>query len=225
MGVLYGNKSIVTDDLCFHVDAYNGRCWDGTSVFKDISSTRSHVNLYNTPTRVSTIPGYVSFNGSNQYASNTSFTSHQTHSGTISAWVYPTSTSGDLYAIAVGGTTTYGASRAIRIYDGQWCCVSYGSATEDWNSIAAASINTWYHIVYAWVGTTIYFYLNGTQYTDTRTGLTKPAGSTLAVGAVAWTPMYGYWPGRISSASVYNRALTQQQVLQNFNAQRSRYGI
>ncbi len=34
-----------------------------------------------------------------------------------------------------------------------------------------------------------------------------------------------YWPGEIAQVSIYNRALTQEEILQNFNALRGRYGI
>jgi hypothetical protein len=140
-------------------------------------------------------------------------------------WAYPTSTSGDLYLVAAGGTNTYGASRAIRINSGSWCAVNYGSSTEDWNGIVGAIINTWQHIAYVWSGTTIRFYFNGVEYTNTRSGMVIPLGSVLTIGATAWSPVYGYFPGKINSIQAYSRALSSPEVLQNFNAQRGIYGI
>jgi hypothetical protein len=168
----------------------------------------------------------IVFDGIDDYITNSSFTGHQTNAGTIMGWAYPTSTSGDLYLVASGGTATTGASRAIRIYSGSWSCVNYGGGTtEDWNSIVSATVNTWQHVAYVWRGTTIRFYLNGIEYTNTRTGMVTPLGSVLTIGATAWSPVYGYWPGRISTAQAYNRALSAAEVQQNFNAQRTRYGI
>lgn len=166
-----------------------------------------------------------SFNGSNNNITSSSFTQHQVGAGTVMGWAYPTSTSGDLYFVAAGGTTTYGASRAIRINSGSWCSVNYGSSTEDWNGIVAANLNTWQQVAYAWNGTTIRFYLNGVEYTNTRSGLVTPLGSVLTIGATAWSPVYGYWPGKIGTIQMYNRALSAAEIQQNFNAQRSRYGI
>ena len=168
---------------------------------------------------------YLNFNGSSDFITNSSFTGHQTTAGTITGWAYPTSTSGDLYFVAAGGTTTYGASRAIRINSGSWCSVNYGSATEDWNGIVNANLNTWQHVAYVWSGTTIRFYLNGVEYTNTRSGMVTPLGSVLTIGATSWSPVYGYWPGRIGTVQAYNRALSATEVQQNFNAQRTRYGI
>jgi len=166
-----------------------------------------------------------SFNASSSNITSSSFTNHRTGAGTLMGWAYPTSTSGDLYLVAAGGTTTTGASRAIRINSGSWCSVNYGSSTEDWNGIVAANLNTWQHVAYAWSGTTIRFYLNGVEYTNTRSGMVTPLGSVLTIGATAWSPVYGYWPGRIGTMQVYNRALNADEVKQNFNALKGRYGL
>jgi hypothetical protein len=95
----------------------------------------------------------------------------------------------------------------------------------NWNGIVAANLNTWQHVAYAWSGTTIRFYLNGVEYTNTRSGMVTPLGSVLTIGATSWSPVYGYWPGRIGAMQVYNRALSASEVRQNFNTLRSRYGI
>ena len=194
------------------------------------SNTQAILDLTNNNTITATSLTYVSdstfsFNGSSGNITSSSFTGHQTISGTIMGWAYPTSTSGDLYLVAAGGTNTYGASRAIRINSGSWCAVNYGSSTEDWNGIVGAIINTWQHIAYVWSGTTIRFYFNGVEYTNTRSGMVIPLGSVLTIGATAWSPVYGYFPGKINSIQAYSRALSSPEVLQNFNAQRGIYGI
>jgi hypothetical protein len=193
---------------------------------KNLVNASMTLTLINGPVYSSTNNESMVFDGIDDYITNSSFTGHQTNAGTIMGWAYPTSTSGDLYLVATGGTATTGASRAIRIYSGSWSSVNYGGGTtEDWNSIVTATVNTWQHVVYVWSGTTIRFYLNGVEYTNTRTGLITPLGSVLTIGATAWSPVYGYWPGRIGTVQAYNRALSAAEVQQNFNAQRTRYGI
>ena len=189
------------------------------------ASTQVIIDLTNNGTATATALTYASdgtfsFDGSSSYIT-ASFTGHQVPAGTIMAWVYPTSNSGDLYVMGVGGTTTYGASRAIRINSG-WCAVGYGSSTEDYNSFATANVNTWYHVVYVWSGTTIRFYVNGVEYTATRTGLVTPQGSVLRVGGNPWGTS-ALWPGKIQLAQVYNRALSAAEVQQNFNAIKNRF--
>jgi hypothetical protein len=57
---------------------------------------------------------------------------------------------------------------------------------------------------------------------------TAPAGSvsgttSLFLGSNVGTGLY--WAGEISNVSLYNRALSSDEITQNFNAYRGRYGI
>jgi hypothetical protein len=44
------------------------------------------------------------------------------------------------------------------------------------------------------------------------------------VGCTSWASD-AKWGGRIAVARIYNKALTAEEVIQNFNAQRGRFGI
>ena len=220
----------IGDKIWYYGHQLEAKSYSTSLVAGTRSNTQAILDLTNNNTITATSLTYVSdstfsFNGSSGNITSSSFTGHQTISGTIMGWAYPTSTSGDLYLVAAGGTNTYGASRAIRINSGSWCAVNYGSSTEDWNGIVGAIINTWQHIAYVWSGTTIRFYFNGVEYTNTRSGMVTPLGSVLTIGATAWSPVYGYFPGKINSIQAYSRALSSSEVLQNFNAQRGIYGI
>ena len=220
----------IGDKIWYYGHQLEAKSYPTSLVAGTRSNTQAILDLTNNNTITATSLTYVSdstfsFNGSSGNITSSSFTGHQTISGTIMGWAYPTSISGDLYLVAAGGTNTYGASRAIRINSGSWCAVNYGSSTEDWNGIVGAIINTWQHIAYVWSGTTIRFYFNGVEYTNTRSGMVIPLGSVLTIGATAWSPVYGYFPGKINSIQAYSRALSSPEVLQNFNAQRGIYGI
>jgi hypothetical protein len=70
-------------------------------------------------------------------------------------------------------------------------------------------------------------YVNGTQVNQT-TGITlnpNPQSSEFAVGARVNTAYNGYFKGNIYQFQIYNRALTAQEILQNYNAQKSRFGL
>ena len=79
-------------------------------------------------------------------------------------------------------------------------------------------------------GTTAYFYINGNLVT-TNTGLSLTSespthigfGATRAANYVGTTAQD--FAGKISSAKIYNRALTAAEIKQNFNANRGRFGI
>ena len=74
------------------------------------------------------------------------------------------------------------------------------------------------------VGGTLSAYSNGTLdgYATSITARV-PAGTTVQLGAD--TTLAYYLKGHISTFRLYNRALSTKEVLQNYNAQRSRFGV
>jgi hypothetical protein len=141
------------------------------------------------------------------------------------AWGYPTAIGSDYYLIGVGGSVTYGATRAIRINSNYWSCVTYGSSTEDYNTIVLATVNTWQHAAFVWNGTTINFYLNGTLYSTTRSGMVNPTSTNFSIGAPPWSLSAANWPGRIACARVYETALSTTDIQNIFNNTRKRFNV
>ena len=74
------------------------------------------------------------------------------------------------------------------------------------------------------VGGTVSAYSNGTLdgYATSITARV-PTGTTVQLGAD--TTLAYYLKGHISTFSLYNRALTHKEILQNFNAHRGRFGL
>ena len=164
------------------------------------------------------------FDGSDDYIDISNYTAHQSSVGTLEAVVRLDTNSGDRYVMGVGGTTTIGASRAIRVNSGNWSTVSYGSSDQDYNGIVAAPTGTWMHVVFGWTGTTVNFYLNGTLYQTTKSGMITPTGDLMRIGNPPWSTSSPHH-GSIAIARHYNRLLTTAEVQQNFQAYRLRFGI
>jgi hypothetical protein len=81
--------------------------------------------------------------------------------------------------------------------------------------------NTWYHVIVTSSGSTHKIYLNGSDIqTQTGAGPFLSSSSTLKVG---YGEIHTYHNGRIGLYRIYNRALTPQEVLQNYNATKKRY--
>jgi hypothetical protein len=93
---------------------------------------------------------------------------------------------------------------------------------------SGAAVNTWYHMVGVGNGTTAALYINNTligstnfsNITLTRTENTSPI--TIGTRSVNNTPELDALVGPIS---VYNRALSSQEIAQNFQALRGRFGL
>jgi hypothetical protein len=84
--------------------------------------------------------------------------------------------------------------------------------------------NVWMNMCVTVSGTTVKTYLNGSLVTTQvmNTNIKSFSSNAFGIGAG-----YGYYRlnGNVSAASVYNRALTDNEVRQNFNALRGRFGV
>lgn len=86
------------------------------------------------------------------------------------------------------------------------------------NSLA---INTWYYIVGTWDGTTSRLYRNAVQLgTNVPGGILDGGNLTYSVSSSSES-----LNGNIAEVTIYNRALTAQEIQQNFNATRERFGL
>ena len=87
------------------------------------------------------------------------------------------------------------------------------------------------HITYIWDNTTstIRGYENGIQVqtlTDSNfKWSTRTSGTNTRIGTSTQGGWGGFINGKLYNISVYNKALTPEEVLQNFNATKGRYGL
>ena len=86
------------------------------------------------------------------------------------------------------------------------------------------SINTWTNLSVTMISTTVNHYLNGIlNGSGTLSTTITDINSPLYIGARGNNSYY--CTGKISQIRIYNRALSQSEIQQNFNASRSRYGV
>jgi hypothetical protein len=81
----------------------------------------------------------------------------------------------------------------------------------------------WYHIAFTGDGTTLRLYVDGVQRTTGIIGSRTVAVSNGNVG-----PRFGrraYMDGKLGPTRFYTRNLTSTEILQNYNAQKSRFGL
>lgn len=102
---------------------------------------------------------------------------------------------------------------------------TYAESTSNSSSFL---INTWYNVTLVAKSSTLLvsLYINGAldgsvAYDGT---LKQNAAATLSLGRDPGANRR-YWQGNISSALIYNRGLSVGEVLQNYNAVKSRFGL
>jgi hypothetical protein len=238
--VNYGITGITTNGLVLNLDAANTASYNGSgTTWADISGSEFDGVLTNGPTYSNSgASSSISFDGTDDYVNSIGTTStfsfiQNTGIYTISAWVKP----------AVLGTAMYfagnnsGTGGEKGFYFGKeannncWLALTNGSGTILDHRVSNFFLNTtdWVHVTCVGNSTTNQFYKNGTAFGNAGSITSLATGTssqTLALGSINNVLAYNYWwNGSIANFQIYNQALTASEVLQNYNAQKSRFGL
>lgn len=215
---LQHSPSIITDGLLFCVDAANPRSYpgSGTNWFQLSGNTNTGV-LTNGPTYNSSNLGSLSFDGTDDYVD---FSANLGTMPTYSIMYWARRDAENRMPVAARtGTNFYWYG------DNSWRYVHGGVGGEYYYSKPTTiALGTWgcYCVVYN--GSNVSIYRQGVYQGQQATTGTADWSVGLRVGF--WNGGAGYaWQGLISNVMMYSNALTADQVTQNFNALRGRYGI
>jgi hypothetical protein len=224
-------ENIVTNGLVYNLDAgYVPSYPKSGSTWNDVSLSARTATLINTPTFNSS--GYINFSKtSSQYATTPNIGTIQTW--TVEAWVRFSSSLNGQVAMVVGnqfnGSTsinfTIGTNGAPSSYN-----IQVGFFQNGWNNTTgfAPVLNTWYQIVGRYGGGQLSQFVNGVA-----SGGTVNVTATLASGGEI--RLMRRWDDAVSSTNlidgdlgivrIYNRFLSSTEILQNYNAQKARFGL
>ena len=211
---------IVKDGLVLNLDAAKRDSYPTTgTTWRDISGNQNNGTLTNGPTFNSDNGGSIVFDGVDDISVHGS--SLYVDNFTLSAWVYKTSPG--TQTIIAKGTSGFILNFYLRIggNSGFWGTNSVFTEL----AIPDLTLSTWNNTVLTYDRTSLKYYLNGIYINQTlATNIPSSTTSNLIVGRLG--DFNGqYWTGRIAQTSIYNRALSATEVLQNFNAQKSRFGL
>jgi len=236
MAFSYSPK-IITDGLVFYLDAANPRSYPGVgTTWTDLSRGGNTGTLINGPTFDSGNGGSIVFDGVNDYTSINTILSLQGNSPfSVSGWFKRNGdwSNGATWGIG-GGSSTTGINSWNSGNTNQITIDLWGTTTYTTNQ--TYSLTEWKHVVWVYSGpsfttSNIIIYINSIPYTGAN--LTSLRGST-GTPAIAGGVVIGradvisnqyYGKPTISNFLIYNRALTSQEIQQNFNATRTRFGI
>jgi hypothetical protein len=251
MGVKAGPR-VVKDGLVFHLDASVSRSYSGTGLTANGLIGGIGGTLLNGVGFTSSNNGSFIFDGANDYfESPHSDALNISGSITVEVWVYLTSlsNSADMNLICkysnfggsnnqswilfknTGNYTSYSPD-GLTANNNEFCWLASSNGNITGALIGTGEqvvVNTWYCVVGIYNSATekMLMYVNGVLKTNvTRAGQTSGLLSTnLRNLQIGGTPLdANRWiQGRIPSAKVYNRALTAQEILQNYNATKGRY--
>jgi hypothetical protein len=209
MAIAY-NTSVVRDGLVLYLDAANPKSYPGTGT--TVFDLKGAVNstLYNGVSFDSSNKGSFSFDGINDYTQINVSTS----AGSIAFWYYYNGT--NIQSLIMGNSSSmlYNGGGAGTIHWFNWSG-DYSFVTN------IGSTARWIYITLTYASNTVNnFYVNdvllysSTSYVINKGGVYNVAGN-----------FYNPQNCKIALIKTYNKALTLNEIKQNFNATRGRYGI
>ena len=212
----YRGPNIVTDGLVYAMDAGSARSYDGTTSLNDLVGSNTGT-LTNGVTYQSINGGVFDFDGTDDHIELNSALSF-TNAFTLCVWFIknndgeetflgkPTSSEKLLFLsnnniffrMINGGTASNFDIGYTTALNGEW---QFLTATRSSSGVVKASLNG-----------------NALISGATLTGTFSP--STIGENTNGQ-----YWGGKLANNLIYNRELTAAEVTQNFNAQKSRFGL
>ena len=223
-----GGPDIVENGLTLFLDASNIRSYPGSgTTWTDLSGNGNTGTLTNGPTFSAGNLGSIVFDGTNDYVniSNTSILNNS--SQTINIWFLYTSIPGNGVSV-IGKHDSVGSQNGYNmgLYGGAVFCQFKPSSNTDAGSVSTnMSANTWTLITLKFtIGSTLTLYKNGNKISTNALSSVSMTSQPIRIGLSVDT----YWsalPGRVASVQIYSRELPDDEVLQNYNATKSRFGL
>jgi hypothetical protein len=214
--------SIVTSGLVMHLDAGDPLSYPGSgTAWTDLSGYNNNATLYGGWSYDPANGGRIIFDGVNGSAALLSVRTgfpFGSSPGSISGWGKTDTLSGVHWIFAYGNPSN-GLARFVGIVNNTYY---FGGYNDDITAPGVA-VDTWFNICGTYDGTNARLYINGSLVTGPTAKSWNTFDSYANVGAQAGGG--DYWDGSVAQALVYSTALTDGEVLQNFNALKGRFGL
>lgn len=247
MSVIFNNVTIrrdlpriVRNGLILHLDAADQLSYPGSGTnWFDLSDNGKNGVLTNNPTFDTSNGGSFVFNGSSNYSTLPAnfFTHSMSNPFTISFWFKSTQTTGGTIFGQQLGTDP-------NVNSGGWVPVVYlrsdgkirvepfwtGNTSAAILSLNALNNGSWQNITTTFNLSINVLYVNGVYQSQQNVSSQTSYGSTyyyFLAGGYAASRSLGtnLFNGNLANFSFYNRALSADEIRQNFNTLRGRFGI
>lgn len=223
---VYGGPDIITDGLVLHLDAANRKSFPpgGTSIFwYDLSGNDNIAGAGSRgaiPSADSGPTGGFTFDGADDYMYITSSSDFAPGTGdfTFQCWINPSSWSSSWNPVFVVGTT--GGLWIGKANTSIFVLRAYG--VSNFIEHILPSTSTWTNIAVTRSGTSVKLYYDG-LLVDSGTTSQNFVQSTAYIGSDG---AGSYFEGKIASILFHKgNALSADEIRQNYNALKGRYGL
>lgn len=224
---------IVTDGLVLYLDAANPKSYlSGNTTWNDLSRKGNNGTLINGPTFSSENGGSIVFDRIKQNCSQISSFTSTSQNMTFSLWFnpnkLPTSTVHQIVYIVAENAFTIRFYKNSNFAEQKLAWLVYYQRT---NLTVGAVLPDYTYPMDLWANTVVTFNDTG-KYELYVNGIIQ--NTTQTINFVRWLLPNGAFyinyqstgfNGRISQMQVYNRTLTPQEILQNYNATKGRFNL
>ena len=211
-------ENIVTSGLVLNLDAGWYNSYSGTTTWFDIKGGYNGT-LINGPTFNGGSQGAIVFDGSDDYVNLGSIAQIAPGTGdfTIEFWINPTNWSNTYMPLL---TTTVTNGIWIGKVENNFALRTYNVA-DDLQSTTFPTPGVWTNVMIQRSGNIATIYYNTISIVSGTVTRNYAQGTT----EIARDGVTSVFNGKISTVKYYNRALSPQEILQNYNAQKSRFGF
>lgn len=215
----YRGPNTVTNGLVLALDAGNIKSYQsGSTIWYDKSGNNNNGTLTNGPTFSS---GSIVFDAVNDYiTASSSLFAFGTGDFTIGVWIYPQSFSTYTHLIALSSQSDFALKANIN--DGQLYFYSPVFTTFASTTGWTLSLNTWNYVVFKRESFIAHSFLNSRPY-GTKSGFNN--NFTIQTLNIHNGHPSEYAQCKMSTISIYNRALSAAEILQNYNATKGRFNL
>ena len=236
MGVFY-NPSIITEGLVLYLDAANLKSYPGSgTTWNDLSGNNNNAPMVNTPTYSNLKNGAFTFDGAgtNYFDLDSKASLVNVNAGTVGGWVRFNDLDSDStnYVFVSYGGNAYGGGfilqhaglggAALRLELLAWGGSITGVPRANIDKVTALPYQGQdIYMIGTWTTSEVKLYINGVLLSTVSTNAALPSRSTLRISSEG-NRARGV-NGNVYNCSIYNRALSQQEILQNYNATKGRY--
>lgn len=230
MSTLYSPR-IVTDGMILCYDPANPKSYvSGSNKIFNLSSAEQTASLVNGPTYSSIGCGTILFDGSNDYGISNSILSGST-TATMCMWTKRNST-GTISVIGCGIDSTSTPRIELIWFTNGFFYGEVGANQDVWVNAAVPTNDTnWHHVCMTYDGSISANLSKIKLYFDGRAVTVTGQSGTIATTIPATNNFFintrggGYSSGYMGAIHVYNRALSAEEILRNYNALRGRYSL
>jgi len=234
-GSVVANATLTTTNLVLHFDPSNPSSYSGSgTTITDLSGNGRNGTMSN----ITYTSPYFTYNGSSSQIAIADNALLEPGSGdwTVEVWVNQSVSGNDvvLGKFNAGGLSSnvgYSIRTTGTSYYAQYGSGAGSGATLVQNSTThVGTIGTWYQIVYVFTNVaanTFQTFVNGSSIGSVGHSLASILNTStgLYIGSYNNGEYAQWFDGKIGITRLYNRALTSSEVLNNYNVDKSKYGL